>query len=546
MVQQRQVGATANGVLEAHVVALTAPFTTSGFFARTTTAAITCGVTTVRVGSINTVAISAAFDEVAIDTTTLAPPPVTTPTRTIAYAYDGLGRLIGATESGTGAVSASYAYDLVGNRTSATIGGTTTTTSYSADNRIVGVTYDGAGRVLNDGTTTATYNELGQLTGRTVNATSVATTYASDADGVLVGQTTGGTTTRYVQDRSTALSQILAAGSTNYVYGAERLYGLSAGVRTWELHDGLGSVRRTTSGTTVSVPISYDAYEQVRGGATLPRFGYIGELQDAATGHVYLRARWYNAASGRFGSRDPYAGEAEEPQSLHRYAYVHNDPVNATDPSGLVRWFPTGGGWQHDWIENQYELRDPIHIHVEFNQFPGVPVRHSPRIDLLNDATGDVYDIKPIHEMHFAIPQVTGYIQWFKIAQGFFALEPIHPTGTTYHWNSIFWHYGSSANYPPQRWPLSSGFYLVAMSPLPATIVYWLEPADASAAAWERLSESRYADKAKRPFGWQPGMPVPALPADSCPPSDYARPPSFSLPPLPGSSPPATAEPVGA
>ena len=188
--------------------------------------------------------------------------------------------------------------------------------------------------MLNDGTTTATYNEFGQLTGRTVNATSVATTYASDADGVLVGQTTGGTTTRYVQDRSAGLPQVLAAGSTNYVYGAERLYGLSAGVRTWELHDALGSVRRTTSGTTVSAPISDDASGQVRGGATLPRFGYTGELQDAATGQVYLRARWYNAASGRFGSRDDYAGEIEQPQSLHRFAYVHNDPVNATDPTG--------------------------------------------------------------------------------------------------------------------------------------------------------------------------------------------------------------------
>ncbi len=161
------------------------------------------------------------------------------------------------------------------------------------------------------------------------------------------------------QDRSAALTQVLAAGSTNYVYGAERLYGVTSGARTWELHDALGSVRRTTSGTTVSAPISDDASGQVRGGATLPRFGYTGELQDAATGQVFLRARWYNSASGRFGSRDTYAGNDRAPQSLHRYAYVHNDPLNATDPTGLWRFAapitdPESWMWPHSRVVEHY------------------------------------------------------------------------------------------------------------------------------------------------------------------------------------------------
>ncbi len=84
----------------------------------------------------------------------------------------------------------------------------------------------------------------------------------------------------------------------------------------------------------MSAPISYDAYGQVRGGATLPRFGYTGELQDAATGQVYLRARWYNAASGRFGSRDAYAGDDTTPYSLHSYQYGYANPVSNTDPTG--------------------------------------------------------------------------------------------------------------------------------------------------------------------------------------------------------------------
>jgi hypothetical protein len=38
---------------------------------------------------------------------------------------------------------------------------------------------------------------------------------------------------------------------------------------------------------------------------------------------------------GRFTSSDPLSGSRGNPQSLNRYAYVHNDPINATDPSGL-------------------------------------------------------------------------------------------------------------------------------------------------------------------------------------------------------------------
>ena len=52
-------------------------------------------------------------------------------------------------------------------------------------------------------------------------------------DGVFVAQTTSGTTTRYVQDLAAPLSQVLSDGTASYVYGAERLAGVTGGVRTW-------------------------------------------------------------------------------------------------------------------------------------------------------------------------------------------------------------------------------------------------------------------------------------------------------------------------
>jgi RHS repeat-associated protein len=70
-------------------------------------------------------------------------------------------------------------------------------------------------------------------------------------------------------------------------------------------------------------------------GSTLNDFLYAGEQFDPNVGFYYLRARYYDPTSGRFISRDPFGGNPFEPQSLHKYAYAHNDPINRRDPSGM-------------------------------------------------------------------------------------------------------------------------------------------------------------------------------------------------------------------
>ena len=59
-----------------------------------------------------------------------------------------------------------------------------------------------------------------------------------------------------------------------------------------------------------------------------------GEQYDPDLGLYYLRARYYNPATGRFLSRDPEDGKPNDPQSLHKYLYASGDPVNRIDPSG--------------------------------------------------------------------------------------------------------------------------------------------------------------------------------------------------------------------
>jgi hypothetical protein len=45
-------------------------------------------------------------------------------------------------------------------------------------------------------------------------------------------------------------------------------------------------------------------------------------------------ARLYNVNSGRFMTMDTYEEDKQDPQSLHKYVYGSDNPVDGSDPSG--------------------------------------------------------------------------------------------------------------------------------------------------------------------------------------------------------------------
>jgi RHS repeat-associated protein len=64
-------------------------------------------------------------------------------------------------------------------------------------------------------------------------------------------------------------------------------------------------------------------------------FKFTGQQLDSETAFYYLRARYYDPSTGRFLTRDPFGGFLVNPQTLNRYPYSVNDPINHIDPWGL-------------------------------------------------------------------------------------------------------------------------------------------------------------------------------------------------------------------
>jgi RHS repeat-associated protein len=275
--------------------------------------------------------------------------------RTINWTYDGIYRLTNESiTSDPHSVDGSVAYGLdpVGNRlteSSSIAGVNSGSYGYNADDEVSTETYDSNGNTLSAGGKSFTYDAENHLTGMSVSGTTVSVVY--DAFGNRVAKTVNGVTTKYlVEDdvNPTGYPQVLdeLTGSTvtrTYTYGLQRISQdqLVSGVWTPSFYgyDGGGNVRQlTNSAGAVTDTYEYDAFgnDVYHTGTTPNNYLYRGEQYDPDLGLYYLRARYYNPATGRFLSRDPEDGKAIDPKTLHKYLYAGGDPVNSVDPTGRL------------------------------------------------------------------------------------------------------------------------------------------------------------------------------------------------------------------
>jgi RHS repeat-associated protein len=274
--------------------------------------------------------------------------------RTPAWNYDGIYRLTQETVSQDPAGkngSVAYTLDPVSNRLSAAStlpGVASSTATYNADDLLSTETYDLNGNVIAAGGKSFTYDSDNRLTA--MNGNAVQLLY--DGWGNRVAKTVAGVTTRYLVDdlNPTGYPQVVeelvgGAVTRQYTYGFQRISenqlldnqnGNAAWTPSSYGYDGLGSVRQLTNlAGAVTDTYTYDAFGNLlaQPGTTPNDFRYRGEQYDATLGLQYLRARYYNPATGRFLSKDPSSGNVADPKSLHRYSYAGVNPSPAATPA---------------------------------------------------------------------------------------------------------------------------------------------------------------------------------------------------------------------
>lgn len=123
-----------------------------------------------------------------------------------------------------------------------------------------------------------------------------------------------------------ALSLVLLC---NYVHAQ------SASTVTYVYTDPQGTpLAEADASGNITATFDYRPYGSVAMGNSPSGPGYTGHVNDPDTGLVYMQARYYDPAVGRFLSIDPAAPTAGNAYDFGRYVYVNNNPINHTDPSG--------------------------------------------------------------------------------------------------------------------------------------------------------------------------------------------------------------------
>ncbi|MBK7704492.1 MAG: RHS repeat-associated core domain-containing protein [Acidobacteria bacterium] len=211
----------------------------------------------------------------------------------------------------------------------------------TSDNRFTsgqGYTYDAAGNVLTDAEGRSfTYDAENKQKEVKNSSNQTIGLYYFDGDGRRVKKVTGSETVIFVFD---AAGKLVAEYSTSPSETPQVQY---------LTNDNLGTPRINTNenGAVVS-RTDYMPYGEeiigLGGRSTTDKYvaddvrqGFTGYLNDEETGLDYAQARMYKKELGRFLGVDPVfeiQSPSLEPQLHNLYAYVGNNPMNASDPTG--------------------------------------------------------------------------------------------------------------------------------------------------------------------------------------------------------------------
>ncbi|HEX7318020.1 MAG TPA: S8 family serine peptidase [Pyrinomonadaceae bacterium] len=290
------------------------------------------------------------------------------------YEYDHLGRL-GQAQTGNyanghagytsmptgtpnGPYAESYGYDRWGN-TTARNGWGASGAQYNYNPQFVNnrmtinpltgaaMGYDASGNLLNDGQQSFTYDATGQQ----ATASGTGLTQVYDGDALRVKKTENAVTTLYLRSSVLGGQVVLEIGGSapnsgqmmrGYVrLGRQMLAVQQGGEVAWVHQDPVTkSQRLTDAGGIVVSTVDLDPWgaETARSNNSQLQPYRFNTYERDANGGDEAMLRRYESGWARFSQPDPHNGSynLSDPQSLNRYSYTNDDPVNFTDPTGLL------------------------------------------------------------------------------------------------------------------------------------------------------------------------------------------------------------------
>jgi len=210
-----------------------------------------------------------------------------------------------------------------------------------------GYPYDLAGNLQNDGNHGYSYDAENRVS--QVGPAGSTAAYVYDAAGQRVRKTSSAGTVDYIYDLAGhEVAEVSSAGVWNRgeVYAGGRHLATYDGGTTYFNHaDWLGTERARSSlaamlcETIISLPFGDGQAPKSVNVPCVPSdpspMHFTGKERDAETGLDYFGARYNASNMGRFMTPDPLGGSLVDPQTLNKYAYTRNNPVNLTDPTGL-------------------------------------------------------------------------------------------------------------------------------------------------------------------------------------------------------------------